>query len=165
MKAGTKDSCKCETCKSYCKHRAGWFKPGEAEKAAKLLGLTFREFFNTYLAVDYLYASEKDNLPNDIFVLAPATTGTETGKEYPFNPHGKCIFYQRGLCKIHDAKPFECKNTWHEKDDGENTHIIVGKTWANHQDQIKQLLGREPESASGNLFDAMDFMMKSFGRW
>ena len=50
-------------------NKPGWFAPGEAERAAKLFGLTFKQFFNKYLTVDY-YEGYNNN--NDIFVLSPA---------------------------------------------------------------------------------------------
>jgi hypothetical protein len=137
----TEESGTCYICQSACKYRAGWFKPGEAEKAAELLGLNLAEFFSKYLAVDWWAGT------SPTFVLAPATAGQSTGTEYPINPVGRCIFLQfDGTCRIHAAKPFECRKYWCEADENENFHRQAAEAWEDHQDQIAELLGREPRT-------------------
>jgi hypothetical protein len=122
--------------------------PGEAERAAEQMGLSLREFFNRHLAVDWW---EADGVLPTVFVLSPAIVGEEAGEEFPGDPRGICVFYQGGRCTIHDAKPHECRVYWcgfkgHMAD---NVHREVAEAWntPEHQQQIRNLLGREPEAA------------------
>ena len=112
------NECDCKLCQGACTVRPGWFKPGEAEKAAKLLNMTLQEFFDKFCAVDYM---EKDE---NIYLIAPALVGENTGNMYPADPRGECIFYKDGKCKIHHAKPFECANYHHDmtRDEIEESH-------------------------------------------
>lgn len=139
-----KDSCSCHGCQRACETKPGWFLPGEAEKAAALLNIPLQQFFNEYLGVDWW----EDSL-NPIFVLAPATTDMDTGEEYDSNPRGICIFYKDGLCTIHDAKPFECREFLHgdSRDTTYKRHQSVAAAWEENQKQISDLLGRKPESS------------------
>ena len=143
-KKGNSVDCTCDGCQRACENKPGWFKPGEAEKAADFLGLPLQAFFKDYLAVDW-WEGEKD-----IFLLAPATDRSGTGTEYPANPKGECIFYKDGLCSIHPVKPFECKEYIHNKPIGDR-HQVVAKTWEPNQKQIKSLLGREPHAAGYSI--------------
>lgn len=119
--------------------------PGEAERAAELRGMDIRELFRTRLAVDW-----NEGTP-DIFVLAPALVGKPTGAEYPYDPTGRCVFLTiNNRCGIHAAKPFECAALGHEE--GINLHAnrdAVVAAWAQNQQQIFDLLGREPEAPLG----------------
>lgn len=139
-----KVECACSECRSACQHRPGWFMPGEAEKAAAHLGMTLKEFFAKHLAVDWLEGEE------DIFLLAPAIKGEETGEMYPGDPRGACNLLVEGKCSIHEAKPMECAVSHHSRthDDEHELHIAIGKTWADHQGQVRELLGRAPEAES-----------------
>jgi Fe-S-cluster containining protein len=145
----TEESGTCHACRGACNYRPGWFKPGEAEKAAELLGLSLSEFFQEHLAVDWWTGS------SPVFVLAPAIAGEETGTEYPGNPRGRCIFLQAdNSCQIHDAKPFECAKYWCGASKSEDFHRQAAEAWEDHQDQITELLGREPvdEEYEGSIW-------------
>ncbi len=135
--------CQCNKCKGACSYNPGWFMPGEAEKTAEYLNMTFQEFFNKYLGVNWW---EEDVETEDIFVLAPAITNMKTGQEYPGDPRGKCIFFKKGLCEIHEVKPFECAQFIHDKST-EDRHWNIAKTWKKNQLHIKKLLGRNPEAS------------------
>lgn len=150
----TAESGTCETCRFACTHKPGWFLPGEAEKAAELLGLTLEEFFRRYLAVDWWASIDTDS---DIFLLSPAVVGAPTGEEFPANPKGTCVFYRDGLCTIHAAKPHECRTWYCGSADAEvqTLHGDTARAWTDHRDQIVELLGREPESAEYSIFDAI----------
>jgi len=146
-----KVECTCDICKQACKHKPGWFLPKEAEKAAEYLKMTLPKFFNTYLGVDWW---EGDDEMETTFILAPALVGKKAGSEYPGNPKGRCVFFNDGLCDIHQVKPFECAQmSCTESDSGR--HQKVAKAWAGNQTQITKLLGREPEAGAweGSLFD------------
>lgn len=146
--------CTCEVCRAACEHKPGWFLPGQAEMVADYLGITLGELFNEYLAVDYWLDEQ------DIFVLAPATKTITPGVEYPADPHGECVFYHDGLCSIHDVKPHECKLMHHSTEEG-GAHHATALEWQEHQDQIAELLGHEPEAdySFGGIFD---FLFSSF---
>lgn len=147
--------CSCETCQRACRKKPGWFLPGEAEKAAVLKDMSLKEFFDKYLMVDFWLGKRADG---HIFVLSPATKEGTPGEEFPFDPKGECIFYKAGKCEIHAVKPYEC--AWYdhtkEKDD---THKNVAEAWKDHQGQIKELLGREPEITEPDAFSAFDLLL------
>ena len=127
--------------------------PGEAEKAAKYLNMSLQDFFNQYLGVNWWEADAKTD--NDIFVLAPAIAGMQTGSEYPADPRGECVFFENGLCKIHPVKPFECAQFIHGDQTVSERHWKVAKAWQEHQSQINSLLGHRPEASEflhGGLF-------------
>lgn len=143
-------SCQCGICQSACTHKPGWFKPGEAEKAAELLGMSLQDFFDKYLAVDF-WGDGKER----VFLLSPAIKGEKTGGMTPYDPRGECIFYVNGLCGIHDAKPFECAIYMHDTkiDDLRVEHEKVKDLWAKKkwQQQVQKLLGRKPVAPKGKL--------------
>jgi Fe-S-cluster containining protein len=130
----------CEVCQGYCKSRPGWFAPGEAEEAAKLLGLSLQEFFNRRLVVDYWVRGMDES---DIYLLSPANDENRPGEiDSTFMPGGQCVFFQDGLCAIHDAKPLECALARHDRDKSVNIHQKVAFMWnaPEHQAQIRDLL-------------------------
>lgn len=137
------DSGTCGTCRAGCTRKPGWFLPGEAEKAAAHLGMSLQEFFDTYLAVDWWEGEP------DIFLLSPTIVGEDAGTEFPGDPHGTCVFYKNGRCEIHEVKPFECRDFWCGNSAGSpDVHHDTATAWEPHQDQIRDLLGREPVSAT-----------------
>lgn len=154
MTACTSESGTCHECQSACQVKPGWFLPGEAEKAADLLGMPMQEFFDRYLAVDWW-----EGYPKDTFILSPAVVGESTGDMFPAAPRGQCVFYQEGQCQIHEAKPHECRQYWCGEPSGEASgrHRKVAEAWDAHQPQITSLLGREPEAEEweGGLFGGL----------
>lgn len=145
---GTKESCTCDKCKSACQYKPGWFMPGEAEKLALHLGITVQDLFDTKLAVDWWVDDP------DVFLLSPAIISGEIGTEFPADPRGECIFFEKGLCKIHPVKPFECREGFHEGDQS-GRHQQVADAWRSHQEQIERLLDRQPQSQNFSLFDSL----------
>lgn len=160
MKQGNRDSCSCDECRAGCEQRPGWFKPGEAEKAAELLGVGMKTFFRTRLAIDYWMGKGGEE---HTFLLAPAIVGEAPGREYPTVPKGRCTFYKGGLCEIHAAKPFECKRLLHGE--GEmGAHKEAANAWrGEHQKQVMELLGREPETCEGDPMAYLSLMMDILG--
>lgn len=138
------NACDCEECASACRFKPGWFKPGQAEVLALGMGLTLQQLFDQHLALDFLLDSSAAEA--DVWVLSPAITSSPPGREFPFNPIGTCTFFKNGLCQIHSlGKPFECAVADHGKTYPDQAHIDVGLSWRDHQDQLVELLGREPE--------------------
>jgi Fe-S-cluster containining protein len=72
------------------------------------------------------------------------------GEEFPGDPRGECVFLVGDRCAIHAVKPFECRMALHGEADGvvENRHEAVKDAWdtPEAQQQIRDLLGREPEA-------------------
>lgn len=138
--------CQCEHCQSACLKRPGWFKHGEAEKAAEVLGLTLQEFFDKYLVADFHYRdTSAGEVP--VWLLAPGIKSEPTGQEASFNPRGECVFFQDGKCSIHATKPSECAFYDHTVPDGvamEHRDSVVMESWKKNQNQITELLGHEP---------------------
>lgn len=153
MQEPTRKACSCDTCQSWCQHVPGWFKPGEAEKAAELKGMSLQEFFKQYLTVDY-WAGDT------IFVLRPATVTEAPGEIAPANPLGQCIFYKNGLCEIHDAKPHECATVSHDETPPDDWHKRTADSWKPVQEQVTDLLGFEPEEPEFSLLDAFSMMLR-----
>lgn len=156
----TADSGTCATCVSACQRRPGWFLPGEAEKAAKLLGLTLVELFQQRLTADFWY--EDETIATTTFVLSPLVEGQEPGTETPLNGfRGRCTFLtDDDRCEIHEAKPFECAQ-WYcgvHKDDLPVPHVDVARAWSDHQGQIAELLGHDPEPPPVTIGDIFDFL-------
>jgi Fe-S-cluster containining protein len=148
--------CTCDRCQKACQNKPGWFLPGEAEKAAELLGMPLPEFFRTKLGVDW-YEGEKP-----VFVLSPAITTMPAGETFPSDPMGTCVFFESGRCTIHAAKPFECRMFLHGQqfDETDKRHADVAAAWVNHQAQIEELYGDEPEAVEE---DALSALMSLFG--
>jgi Fe-S-cluster containining protein len=149
MKGLPLTECACHACKRACEAGSpGWFRPGEAEKAARLLRMPLKKFFRRYLGVNWWVARR------DVFVLAPALVGAETGAEYPANPRGRCVFFKRGKCAIHAAKPYGCAHgnphdtgsdpRHHERMLADNARTFT--LWRKNQKQIVAVLGRKPQA-------------------
>jgi Fe-S-cluster containining protein len=152
----TKESGTCAKCQRGCTNKPGWFLPGEAEAAAPLLGMSLEEFFRTYLAVDWWEHAEWLDCEREVFVLSPAIAGEEPGEEFPGDPRGTCVFYENGRCRIHAAKPHECRESLCTGPRG-YVHEDTAKAWTEHQGQIRELLGREPmaEAYDGGMFGSL----------
>jgi Fe-S-cluster containining protein len=149
--ACTPESGTCRTCIALCEHKPGWFLPGEAEKAAELMGLPITEFFGRWLSVDW-WEGHPDT-GRDVFVLSPAVVDGRAGEEFARDPSGRCVFLTPDKrCRIHAAKPHECRQAWCGQDDrsGEarHRHQEVATAWIGHQDQIAELLGDEPMASA-----------------
>ena len=151
------NECSCSECQNACKHMPGRFLPAEAEKAAEHLGLTLKEFFDKSLGVNWWEADSE--IKEDTFFLAPAITTMNPGSEYPGNPGGQCVFFKGGKCSIHAVKPFECREYQHDDPNPmiQERSKEIAKAWVDHQQQIKDLLGRDPETEeySGGLFGGL----------
>jgi Fe-S-cluster containining protein len=132
MTKSTQESCTCANCQAQCKHKPGWFKPGEPEKVAEFLGLTLQELFSQYLMPDSWELAE-----GSLLTLSPAIKGKKPG-EYLSWAQGECVFLKEGLCSIHAVKPFECRMVTHDTRGGV-FHQEAGLAWAGHQDQIATL--------------------------
>lgn len=145
--------CQCNKCKQACQHKPGWFLPGEAEKVAEHFGVSLQELFFTRLVVDYWIGD------SDIFILSPGLRGREPGAVLPYDPRGECVFFtDDSLCEIHAVKPHECSCTLACQEGGIDLHEETAMAWREHQGQVVDLLGEEPE-ATGGTFGALELLM------
>ena len=146
-----KRDCACDECKALCRKTPGWFLPGEAERAAALLGMEMKEFFRRHLVVDYWVGD------GDPRALAPTKrfdpvlgaghryiAGDVVSFAYPFIP-GTCVFLdEEEHCSIHAAKPHECRMAYGCRSDPDmrEAHKRVVRAWnrSEHQNQIDALL-------------------------
>lgn len=167
----TVESGTCAECQRACDRKPGWFAPGEAERAAEAQGLSLKEFFDNFLAVDYIIGDE-EGWDHDVFVLSPAVVGADTGDMFPADPAGTCVFFTNGRCDIHTVKPKECRE--YVCNDESSTpvrdHVRVGQMWdtPEHQQQIRDLLGEEPVAQrwhGGGLFGLAYSMMFGGSRY
>jgi hypothetical protein len=86
--------CRCESCTVGCRYGSGVFADGEIEKLAGFLGISKER-----LEKDYLESVTKFNKKK----FRPKILRID-------KPYGKCIFFDEKVgCKIHEAKPLECK--------------------------------------------------------
>jgi hypothetical protein len=116
----------------------GWFGPGEVEKTAELLGLTPEALFRKCLVVVSAQASDVPGQPTlDLFAPVKVdergqplvATGARVPRVYEMMS-GACIFYQRGRCAIHAARPIECRRYFCEQADELNmTRAELARLW------------------------------------
>ena len=87
-------ACKCEACTVGCRHGSGFLVEEDIPRIAKFLGIT-----EDVLKKEFLEEVEKFNTKK----LRPRVL--RKNKQY-----GKCIFFDEEIgCKVHEAKPLECK--------------------------------------------------------
>lgn len=144
--------CKCQTCLNACSDKPGWFMPGQVEKVAEFLNMKAKDLFKNRIGIDW-FEDHGWSLGN-VFIFAPAITSMQTGKEYPGDPRGICIFLKKRLCEIHPVKPYECSE-FDCKDEHQvivERHNKVADAWVveKEQSQVVTLLGREPKAAQFN---------------
>lgn len=87
-----KSACDCPKCRALCSNEPGWFVPEEIAPAAKFLNLSEAAFIATYLA---------EHPVEHGIALAPKQ-----------RPNKACIFLEKGLCHIHEVKPYECRKVF-----------------------------------------------------
>ncbi len=148
-------SCECSICKSACKNKPGWFKPDEAEKVAKYLNITMKQFFDKYLSVDWYQEDGKDYYP-----LSPVAKINFAGKMWPYNPTGECVFFENGRCKIYIVVPFECREYYHEdtREVCKKRHSKTAKLWGDKEEYLTKLLKHPPYPPEPNsLMDMFGF--------
>lgn len=107
-----KAGCDCQECKELCANEPGWFLPGEVDDAAFFLGMSKDEFIENFCD-QHIYC--------DAIILSPKK---KTGSK-------ECIFLKKGLCSIHEVKPFECRKVYGCEEQRKHSRIreIIGKHW------------------------------------
>jgi Fe-S-cluster containining protein len=128
--------CACASCVGACKDQPGWFLPGEAERAAELIGMPFPEFAETRVILD---SCDNPEAPDAPYVYAPRKIFAEgIESEAVRTPasqrrSGVCVFLAGDRCSIHAEKPYECRvvlacdyNDWGVRDRIEKKWIAGG---------------------------------------
>ena len=86
--------CKCEACTVGCRHGSGFLIDGDIPKIAKFLSIS-----EEVLKKEFLEEVEKFNTKK----YRPKIIRKNM-------PYGKCIFFDEEIgCRVHEAKPLECK--------------------------------------------------------
>ena len=165
--------CSCDECKNCCWRSPGWFgSKGEVIGAAKIMNCSLREFANKYLVrewrgKDYIYVPapirnisrineitkshidemREKNLPCFYFEEIEKSSGGFKIATWGHNlvTGFACIFLnENNLCMIHESKPTECRETFGcSKKGKKKPRPEIADYWANHQDWIKENLGRK----------------------
>ncbi len=105
---GLSHQCNCDACANGCRYGSGFLADEDIPKIAKHLGIT-----EEVLKKEFLEEVEKFNTKK----LRPKIL--RKSKQY-----GKCIFFDEKLkCKIHEAKPLECRISMGCKEYGEQLSL------------------------------------------
>lgn len=100
--------CRCDACTVGCRHGSGFLADEDLRKIAEFLNIE-----EEVLKKEFLEEVEKFNTKK----FRPKIL--RKGK-----PYGKCIFFDENIgCKIHEAKPLECRVSMGCKDYGEQISL------------------------------------------
>ena len=100
--------CKCEACTVGCRHGSGFLVEEDIPRIAKFMNIS-----EDVLKKEFLEEVEKFNTRR----YRPKILRKD-------KPYGKCIFFDEEIgCKIHEAKPLECKTSMGCRDYGEELSI------------------------------------------
>ena len=116
--------CTCSRCVGACERTPGIFKPGEAEKAAALIGKPLSEMIGNEIVIDYWIGREGGN----VLYYRPRKEGDETDADGLVSfgsafEQGRCAFLDdSNRCRIHAAKPFECRASFSCREQPSRTH-------------------------------------------
>lgn len=165
LSASTRPGCSCDACVSACTHKPGWLRFGDEKIIAAQLGITVKEIFDKYLAVDF-WTDPKTH--KEYFGLSPVTHRATPGKMFPFDPLGTCIFFTADKkCGIHAVAPAECQGYMHDLTDEQsmNLHREVAESWGSDEAKklIRELLGKEPATPTPKPHEAAYLMMATMG--
>ena len=112
--------CKCEACTTGCRHGSGFLIDEDIPKIAKFLDIS-----EQVLKREFLEEIEKFN-----------TKRYRQKKIRKNKPYGKCIFFDEEIgCRVHEAKPLECKVSMGCKPYGEQLSLwLILKHFVNKDD-------------------------------
>lgn len=100
--------CKCNACTAGCRRGSGFLADEDIPKLAKFMNIS-----EEVLKKEFLEEVEKFNTRR----YRPKILRKD-------KPYGKCIFFDEEIgCKIHEAKPLECKTSMGCRDYGEELSI------------------------------------------
>ena len=101
--------CRCDACSNGCKYGSGFLAGDDAKNLAKLFGISEEELKQKYLEETEQFSTK---------LLRPKLERKEG------RPYGRCIFFsEKEGCKVHEAKPLQCKVSMGCKDYGEELSL------------------------------------------
>ncbi|HOX25499.1 MAG TPA: YkgJ family cysteine cluster protein [Candidatus Krumholzibacteria bacterium] len=109
-------SCDCAACRAACLNSPGWFTPDQIEPLARHLDLGVEETFARYLAVGVTKLAD-GSLHHGIMPhklrdgKKPGSVWTLPELAQP----GRCVFFDRGRCRIYPVRPYECARMLHDR--------------------------------------------------
>ena len=96
--------CRCHACSNGCRYGSGFLAGDDAKNLAKFLGIGEEELKQKYLEEAEQFSAK---------LLRPKL------KRKQGMPYGKCIFFgEKEGCKVHEAKPLQCRISMGCKDYG-----------------------------------------------
>ena len=117
--------CRCDACSNGCKYGSGFLAGDDAKNLAKFFGMREEE-----LKQKYLEETEQFNTK----LLRPKLE-RKAGR-----PYGKCIFFdEKEGCKVHEAKPLQCKVSMGCKDYGEELSLWFMHNYIVNEDDGKSM--------------------------
>jgi Fe-S-cluster containining protein len=144
------NSCSCQSCQKACLNSPGWFTPNQLEPLAEFLRLSLEEVFRKYLAVGTTSLADRSRRhgvmphkfqdrkkPGGLWLLAEMAQP------------GRCVFFDRGRCRIYPVRPFECARMIHSRTrEASRLRQYVVKQWT--LPKLKPFLaiarGRQPSA-------------------
>ena len=100
--------CKCEACTVGCRHGSGFLIDGDIPKIAKFLSISEEVLKKEFLEEVERFSTKR---------YRPKILRKN-------KPYGKCIFFDEEIgCRVHEAKPLECKVSMGCKDYGEQLSL------------------------------------------
>jgi len=131
-------SCTCDKCVKSCRNTPGWFAPGEAEKTAKLLGMSFEEFRKQYLIIEYWVGGSYMYSPRKVGIDEDREVASFASYLYP----APCVFLdENDRCKIHKAKPMECRESFSCSRTERNMRRGISRMWKKVGNPLKSVAG------------------------
>ena len=117
-----------------CRSSPGWFGPGEAERAARLVGLEPDAFVRRYLVIDGI---EVEGRRVEVFAPVkldrfgePALPPASRVDELYRTLRGVCIFFEGDGCGIYEARPVECRSYLCTHAPEQNlSHAAIARLW------------------------------------
>ena len=115
---GAAVSCTCDSCVACCEKLPGWLIPSDIRRLAWFQGLDDpRQLFDTILAWDYWCGNFDDQGgEGDIWVPIPINASVGPGEVMswgaPMRGESSCQLLVERRCSIHEAKPFECRDSY-----------------------------------------------------
>lgn len=117
--------CKCNACSNGCRYGSGFLAEGDAKALAKFLGISEEELKERYLEEAGQFNAR---------LLRPKIERKEG------RPYGKCIFFdEKEGCKVHEAKPLQCKVSMGCKDYGEELSLWFMHNYIIDEDDEKSM--------------------------
>lgn len=133
-------SCDCVDCRQACLNSPGWFRPDQLDSLATHLGLDVEVVFRKYLAIGTTLMPDGSRrhgvMPHKL------RDHKQPGRIWSLRElarPGRCIFFDRGKCRIYPVRPFECSRMLHSRtDQAQRLRQAIVAEWT--PDRLKRYL-------------------------